>query len=285
MNISLADLLTTKTVEDVYGFSNWRPIAQVKGSETVEYTRNRMIEDGIGSVLVSLENGQVAIWTEHDNLKLLHAKGCKNTPVGELATKKLHTVSPHDTTFSLVKALAPKVGRRHVVVMENNTPLAVFSSRRVLEYLIISAKDDPFFKMPCRIMIDQAVQQQRQRLIVDANETIDLVINLLLTHGGNGVRVRRDGKLRGIVTDRDILRAREIDLGVTVESLIPAGQQVVFFGLDDPISAVFAESIHGRFRHLPVDELYMLYHRDVFATICRLYGPTLDVHSMPCFSR
>ena len=92
----------------------------------------------------------------------------------------------------------------------------------------------------------------RDLLTVDAAQPVAAVAQRMVERNVGAVLVVEDGRLRGIMTERDLMRAvaRGLTDGLTVADCMTAHPDTI--APDDTIDHAGVLMIHGGFRHLPV---------------------------------
>jgi len=126
-----------------------RSILQEKGKDifSVESTTmvyraiELMCEKNIGGLLI-VDNGKLeGIFTERDYARklILKGKSSKDTPIGELMTRNLVTVSPDTSIEDCMRAMTGKK-IRHLPVLEDNTLVGIISIGDVVWFVIDEQK-------------------------------------------------------------------------------------------------------------------------------------------------
>ena len=92
----------------------------------------------------------------------------------------------------------------------------------------------------------------RDLLTVEAARSVIEVAQRMVERNVGAVLVVENARLRGIMTERDLMRAvaRGLTDDVTVADCMTADPDTI--GPDDPIEHAGVLMIHGGFRHLPV---------------------------------
>ena len=96
-----------------------------------------MSEKGIGALLV-MEDGKLkGIFSERDYARkvILKGKSSKETPVGELMTKKVFYIDPQKTTNDCMAMMTAK-RIRHVPVIEDNQVMGIVTIGDVVNQII-----------------------------------------------------------------------------------------------------------------------------------------------------
>ena len=96
-----------------------------------------MAEKNVGALLVVDSDGLVGIFSERDYARkvILHGKSSKDTPVGEVMTKRVYFVHP-DNTIEECMALMTEKKIRHLPVIEGDQLAGVISIGDVVKEVI-----------------------------------------------------------------------------------------------------------------------------------------------------
>tara|TARA_B100000953_G_C17752621_1_gene336183 strand:+ start:52 stop:486 length:435 start_codon:yes stop_codon:yes gene_type:complete len=124
---TIAQLLNTK------GDQIW----SVEPKATIFEALEIMSEKGIGALLV-MEDGKLkGIFSERDYARkvILKGKSSKETPVGELMTKKVFYIDPQKTTNDCMAMMTAK-RIRHVPVIEDNQVMGIVTIGDVVNQII-----------------------------------------------------------------------------------------------------------------------------------------------------
>lgn len=110
-------------------------VLQIEAGATVFDTVKRMVDAGVGSLLVT-EGGEISgIFTERDYLRrmTLEERDAKETTVGEVMTSPLIVVTP-DTPIEECMALMTDRRIRHLPVVEGGQVVGVVSIGDVVKF-------------------------------------------------------------------------------------------------------------------------------------------------------
>ena len=96
-----------------------------------------MSEKGIGALLVMMDEKLTGIFSERDYARkvILKGKSSKETPVGELMTKKVFYIDPQKTTNDCMAMMTAK-RIRHVPVIEDNQVMGIVTIGDVVNQII-----------------------------------------------------------------------------------------------------------------------------------------------------
>ena len=111
--------------------------------ETLVYDALKLMADkDIGAVLVMKDGKLVGIFSERDYARKVVLKGrsSKDTPVGELMSKKIFYVTP-DNTLEECMAIMTEQHIRHLPVLEDGKVVGMITMRDVVQQII---KDQKF---------------------------------------------------------------------------------------------------------------------------------------------
>ena len=114
-----------------------KQIWSVEPKATIFQALEIMSEKGIGALLV-MEDGKLkGIFSERDYARkvILKGKSSKETPVGELMTKKVFYIDPQKTTNDCMAMMTAK-RIRHVPVIEDNQVIGIVTIGDVVNQII-----------------------------------------------------------------------------------------------------------------------------------------------------
>lgn len=124
---TIAQLLNTK------GNQVW----SVKPKATIFEALEIMSEKEIGALLVMEDGKLTGIFSERDYARkvILKGKSSKETPVGELMTRKVFYIDPQKTTNDCMAMMTAK-RIRHVPVIEDNQVMGIVTIGDVVNQII-----------------------------------------------------------------------------------------------------------------------------------------------------
>ena len=114
-----------------------KQIWSVEPKATIFQALEIMSEKGIGALLV-MEDGKLkGIFSERDYARkvILKGKSSKETPVGELMTRKVFYIDPQKTTNDCMAMMTAK-RIRHVPVIEDNQVMGIVTIGDVVNQII-----------------------------------------------------------------------------------------------------------------------------------------------------
>ena len=108
----------------------------VKPDESAHLAVARMLESGVGSVLVCEDNELRGIFTERDVLRLAgDATDLRQVQVGDVMTTELLSIGPDDDVFAAARLMGEK-RIRHLPVLQDGKILGVVGIRDVMRSLV-----------------------------------------------------------------------------------------------------------------------------------------------------
>ena len=139
------------TVKDILRSGSSSTVV-VAPTDTVYRALQLMAENNVGAVVVSDEGHMVGIFTERDYCRkiILMGRSSLNTPIGEIMTKNMITVLPHQPLEECLE-LMTKYHIRHLPVEEAGKLVGIVSMRAVME-MIISIKEDRIERLESYIL-------------------------------------------------------------------------------------------------------------------------------------
>jgi CBS domain-containing protein len=117
-------------------------IFSVPSTATVFSAIEMMSQRNIGGVVVVDNGNLVGIFTERDYARklILKGKSSKDTPIGELMTKHLITVTPESTIEEAMQLMSNKK-IRHLPVLEEGKMVGIISIGDVVRFIIEEQKE------------------------------------------------------------------------------------------------------------------------------------------------
>ncbi len=87
---------------------------------TTVYQIAKMMEQGIGAILIKNDSSPIGIITDRDFATKIAAYGCPlDTPVGRIASMPLQTIGPNESILDAAKKMSSKKIRKLVVVKDS----------------------------------------------------------------------------------------------------------------------------------------------------------------------
>jgi len=170
-------------------------------SSTIFEVMELMAEKNVGRAIITENQATVGIFTEKDVLKRVMSSRLdpKATPIKKVMTSPVRSVS-EDT--HIIEALA-KMYRskfRHLLVREKKGKIAgIITMRRILELAVELGQRLPESQTVGNIM-------SKDLVTIDAAQSIQEAIDLMIKKDKGCVAVMSQGKLTGIFTERDVLK-------------------------------------------------------------------------------
>jgi CBS domain-containing protein len=107
----------------------------VAPSSTTVHQISKMMEQGIGAVLVKKDSIPIGIITDRDfAIKIMANKYPSDTPVGKVASMPLQTIGPNESILDAANQMSSKKIRK-LVVVENNKVVGIMTSTDVTNRL------------------------------------------------------------------------------------------------------------------------------------------------------
>ena len=133
-NTNLEKELSNITVKDV--MSKQLIVAQ---SSTSVYQISKMMEQGIGAVLVKDNSVPIGIITDRDfAIKIVANKYSPDTPVSKVASIPLQTIGPNESILNAAKQMSSKKIRK-LVVVENDKVIGIITTTDLTNQLSMFA--------------------------------------------------------------------------------------------------------------------------------------------------
>jgi signal-transduction protein with cAMP-binding, CBS, and nucleotidyltransferase domain len=103
-------------------------------SSTTIHQISKMMEQGIGAILVKM-NSSMGIITDRDfAIKIVANKYPLDTPVGEIASIPLETIGPNDTILDAAQQMSSKKIRK-LAVMQDGKVIGIITSSDLVKLL------------------------------------------------------------------------------------------------------------------------------------------------------
>ena len=111
-------------------------LVTVSPDESAQMAVGKMMDAGIGAVLVCDSSRLVGIFTERDVLRLTgEGQDLRGGPVGEVMTERVVTIGPDDDIFAAARVMGEK-RIRHLPVVQDGNVLGVVGIRDVMRSLV-----------------------------------------------------------------------------------------------------------------------------------------------------
>ncbi|MBF0355369.1 MAG: CBS domain-containing protein [Alphaproteobacteria bacterium] len=176
-----------------------RDILTCSPETKVAEAAGRMVESRCSSIVVVENDRPEGIWTEHDALLIdLDDGHALDLPIREVMSKPVRTIR-QDVTIEAATLRFRDEGLRHYVVVDDKDQLVGVVSQSD----VVRQQDVRHFLS----MRSVSTVIRRSTLILQASSTLAQAASRLHNHGGDcAVVIWGDGR-RGIVTERDLLKA------------------------------------------------------------------------------
>jgi CBS domain-containing protein len=113
-------------------------LVSVAPGETGQVAVARMLESGVGAVMVIEDNRLVGIFTERDVLRLAGESpglDLREVRVGDVMTTELATISPDDDVLAAARLMGER-RIRHLPVLQDGNVLGLIGIRDVMRSLV-----------------------------------------------------------------------------------------------------------------------------------------------------
>jgi predicted transcriptional regulator len=150
------------------------------------------------SLIAKIESGNIdAAYSKVMQIKqaLENEQNKAKKTVLEIMTKDIESVSPSDTLHKAVSLMRAK-DISQLPVVENGKCIGSLSDSMIVD--LLASRKDPKGMMVREVMMDSFP-------VIPANSLVDVAINLL--HHYRAILIEKDGKLAGIITRADLLKA------------------------------------------------------------------------------
>lgn len=131
-----------KTVKQLLSTKESGTIYSVTSENSVFRALRIMMEKNISSLLIIEQEQLLGIFTEKDYARkiVLHGKKSENTPLRDVMTSNLITVSLNDTIDHCMKIMTEE-RFRHLPVLDNNKVVGMISIGDVVKFIIEDQKE------------------------------------------------------------------------------------------------------------------------------------------------
>ncbi|MGH7769913.1 MAG: CBS domain-containing protein [Candidatus Binatia bacterium] len=218
-------------------------------SSTIFEVMELMAEKNLGRAIITENQATIGIFTEKDVLKRVMSSRLdpKSTAIKKVMTSPVRSV-PEDTHILEALAKMYRSKFRHLLVREKKGKIVgIISMRRILELAV---------ELGQRLAESQTVGNimSKDLVTIEAAQSIQDAIDLMIKKDKGCVAVMRQGKLTGIFTERDVLKrvaVKGLDTNKTaVEKVMTTN--LVTLPQTALIGQVLAEMHKRRFRHMVI---------------------------------
>ena len=110
-------------------------------SSTTVYQISKMMEQGIGAVLIKENSIPIGIITDRDfAIKIVANKYPLDTPVGKIASTPLQTIDPNESILDAAKQMSSKKIRK-LAVVEDTKIVGIITSSDLVNQLSANKRD------------------------------------------------------------------------------------------------------------------------------------------------
>ena len=187
-----------------------RDVISVLATADLKESIQSMIEHNIGGLPVVDDDGKIwAIITERDVINLFMGK-ISGVNVAEVMSQKILTTKPSTTIFEAVKTMTAQGFRRLPIVLDKELTgivtvmdvLRYFGSKQVFEHLragtITQVLQTPIMEIATKNVVT-----------VEPRMDVGVAAKLMRDNNIGALPVVEDGKLAGIITERDFFKVIE----------------------------------------------------------------------------
>ena len=133
--------------------------------------------------------------------------------VRDIMSRNVKTVRVDDTVLDAVKKMNKfRIGS--IIVVSGGRPVGIITERNILHRIVEPCADPRVIKAK-DIMSSPLIT-------IESNATLEEASRMMVRHGIKKLPVIDDGKLVGIITTTDLVRASPVQLGI-IEELLKAG--------------------------------------------------------------
>ncbi len=180
----------------------------VLGKHSFEDVIEIMAKEKIGAVPVVLEDGTVVGIITERHIVAITQVAPLHVAVHEIATKDVVTIDPGKTVGETIKVMAEKWIRHLPIVDEEGRPVAIVTSRDIVDYLSHEETLRMLRRGRDKEVMEKPVLEIASRSIVAVPPSEDLHVALRLMRNralSSILLVDATNRLAGIVTERDIV--------------------------------------------------------------------------------
>jgi CBS domain-containing protein len=218
-------------------------------SSTIFEVMELMAEKNVGRAIITENEATVGIFTEKDVLKRVMSARLdpRSTPIKKVMTSPARSV-PEDTRIIDALAKMYRSKFRHLLVREKKGKIVgIISMRRILEFAV---------ELGQRLAESQIVGNimSKDLVTIDAAQSIQEAIDLMIKEDKGCVAVMSHGKLAGIFTERDVLKrvaVKGLDTKKTAVQKVMT-PNLVTLPQTALIGQVLAEMHKRHFRHMVI---------------------------------
>jgi len=169
---------------------------------------HKMFEENVGGIpITDSENRVIAIISENDFV-FLNSGIMTGKIVGEYMSKKLVT-APSDMSIGAAAKSMINNGFRRLPLIRDNVLVGIITATDIMGYLGSGDIFDRLVTENAKEVFDVAVSTLIKRDVIFTSSNIDLgeAAEIMLDKNVGSLPVLEDGELKGIITERDFVRA------------------------------------------------------------------------------
>lgn len=192
-----------------------RNVIALSAKDSVETAVELMFEKRVGGCpIVNEEEVVVGIVTERDILEYLASEKKIDGIAEDFMTKKVVTLRPKDTIETAMKTMISKRFRR-LPVIEDGVLLGLITAREILNYfgkgeafkMLESGDISEAIKKPVTVILGNSdLLMYKEIPMFPKDALISQIVSELIEKGHGEVLIVENGKLEGILTERDLVK-------------------------------------------------------------------------------
>uniref|UniRef100_A0A7C2S8V0 CBS domain-containing protein n=1 Tax=Archaeoglobus fulgidus TaxID=2234 RepID=A0A7C2S8V0_ARCFL len=192
-----------------------RNVVTVEDADSLEDAVEIMFEKRVGGCpVVNRDDVVVGIITERDILKYLGQNRTIDGVASEYMTSSVVTLKPKDTIEKAMRTMIEKKLRR-IPVIEDGILVGMITVREILRYfgmgeafrMLTSGNiKDAIDKPISTILANDELLVYKEILTFPKNSAISQLVSSMLEKGYGAALIVENGKLEGIITERDLIK-------------------------------------------------------------------------------
>jgi CBS domain-containing protein len=192
-----------------------RNVITLSNKDSFEYAVELMFEKRVGGCPIVDEDGiVVGIITERDILEYLATTKRVDGIAEDFMTKNVVTLRPKDTIETAMKTMISKRFRR-LPVIENGVLLGLITAREILAYfgkgeafkMLESGDISEAIRRPVTAILGRSdLLMYKEIPMFPRDALISQIVSELIEKGHGAVLIVENGKLEGILTERDLVK-------------------------------------------------------------------------------
>lgn len=189
-------------ISNLIGLNDKRPYITALDDEPVYKVIEKMAKNDAESAIVIRKNLPVGIFTQKDVINIsFDLENVKERPILEFATKNIITINKNKTILEALSLMFENNIRRVVVVDDFQRVLDVLSEKDIMGNI----DDESIFKKDKSIK--DIIRTKKEIFYLNKESSIKDAISLMKEKNIRSVLVEDNGLIKGIITEKDILKA------------------------------------------------------------------------------